>query len=478
MTIRLNLLTTATAAFLVHPLGSVYASTITLNFSGFVTDMVTSGSGSVPATVQVGTPISGRLTYDPDLASTSPSNVWQFYDFALGEAALTVDIAGHTWATADRVQISTQNNFAVLPGLPEQDALRVTGHATGALTFPGALGANDISLTLVDQSASVALLSSTALPTSDDDLNLSFASTFGSIQTYSAGFQDLTEIYFSIDPRSITFQSEPPTILPDIARTNFSDYFLVTQSNGDLGRFDFQFDWELADDSFRISVDIQLTGDVEAASSYIPIWEAGIEAIWSNGANFSDGVNVFDFVFDVNFVSGPGHYSVEVVDGPGRTDTDTWFLDLGPIMGWSQDYHDETAAHEFGHFLGLYDEYIDGFTDPTADFDDICRNETVLGIPIPLTRTGTFCNSLMADLGPVQERYYEHLLDILEGRLDLEFIVAMAPTGYYDFDYPQLLAGAEGVLPVSPSQVPVPLPILSLALALLSLLAVNKRVRP
>jgi len=51
---------------------------------------------------------------------------------------------------------------------------------------------------------------------------------------------------------------------------------------------------------------------------------------------------------------------------------------------------DEVAAHEFGHMLGLYDEYSGPGTDPNADPNDICRPTfTVFGIPSGVN-TGTF----------------------------------------------------------------------------------------
>jgi len=69
-----------------------------------------------------------------------------------------------------------------------------------------------------------------------------------------------------------------------------------------------------------------------------------------------------------------------------------WYTDHP--SGWPNSYEGVLAAHEIGHMLGLYDEYYGGAVDPTTLFYTT--------------------NTLMSDLGPVQERYYSDMLSWLE----------------------------------------------------------------
>jgi hypothetical protein len=90
-----------------------------------------------------------------------------------------------------------------------------------------------------------------------------------------------------------------------------------------------------------------------------------------------------------------------------------WYTDSP--SGWSNDYQDEIAAHEFGHMIGLYDEYSGGAVNPDG-----------------FTTTG----ALMADLGPVHERYYEDILAWLEGASGRDLSLAPAPYPPYASDPP------------------------------------------
>jgi len=83
------------------------------------------------------------------------------------------------------------------------------------------------------------------------------------------------------------------------------------------------------------------------------VWEKEIEDTWNNKFKFrrSDGKGKpVDITFDVQFVDDPDIcFIVIVMPESGRSDETTWYAEQKK----------GTAAHEFGHMLGLLDEYSD-----------------------------------------------------------------------------------------------------------------------
>ena len=77
-------------------------------------------------------------------------------------------------------------------------------------------------------------------------------------------------------------------------------------------------------------------------------WENGIESTWHHrwGCGHS-GELPCRLSFDVQWVGSSQHHTVRVRPGPERSNMTTWdTMDTGNV-----------AAHEFGHMLGLVDEY-------------------------------------------------------------------------------------------------------------------------
>ena len=138
-------------------------------------------------------------------------------------------------------------------------------------------------------------------------------------------------------------------------------------------------------------------------------WAEGIEKYWGSeisGERFSivDSSDRYPIYFDVNFVDGalPADFIISVVDGVGRTETSTWYTTLA---GWGNDFQDEAAAHEFGHYLGLYDEYKGGTLEPFGP-GWLCDSSKPLSDPVNAS-----CDGLMGDLRlPTLDRYYEDFL--------------------------------------------------------------------
>lgn len=104
-----------------------------------------------------------------------------------------------------------------------------------------------------------------------------------------------------------------------------------------------------------------------------PAWEKEIERVWSNRFALVTGNGSYPIVVDVVFKGASLRHDVIVLPGGGRrSDELTWHVMDTP----------QTAAHEFGHMLGLYDEYVGGAQDPRGkvyDLDSIMTSCPVTG---------------------------------------------------------------------------------------------------
>ncbi|MGB3691679.1 MAG: hypothetical protein WA865_14180 [Spirulinaceae cyanobacterium] len=217
-----------------------------------------------------------------------------------------------------------------------------------------------------------------------------------------------------------------------------------SKTSGDFG-WNYQYEWEFIDQMMKISLDIALIGD--DPGHLVNIWEEGIENTWGNTYDIIDGNFAYPLLFDVNFVNEDADQVVTIHAEAGHTNMTNWFLDLS--SSWGEEYHDEIAAHEFGHMLGLYDEYEGGAVNP--DVDNI------------------FTDSLMADLRDTQPRHYEDILQLLidETSRDLSLALATLSAPYKDEPTPNF------VHTEAPLTETVPEPNITLALALLSLLMLS-----
>jgi hypothetical protein len=82
-----------------------------------------------------------------------------------------------------------------------------------------------------------------------------------------------------------------------------------------------------------------------------PLWEKGIERIWNNSfALETTSGQRYPMIVDVSFRGPHFHHDVIVRPGNGRTDELNWNILDSP----------ELVAHEFGHMIGMYDEYEKG----------------------------------------------------------------------------------------------------------------------
>ncbi len=108
--------------------------------------------------------------------------------------------------------------------------------------------------------------------------------------------------------------------------------------------------------AFTVSSKINLTGD--NPGGLVSTWEQGIEKLWSNKYCLSDGSASYAIKVDVQFTDVDADYDVAVHNSYGACDLLNWYTDTA----WGPSYQDELAAHEFGHMIGMFDEYAGGAT--------------------------------------------------------------------------------------------------------------------
>jgi hypothetical protein len=120
------------------------------------------------------------------------------------------------------------------------------------------------------------------------------------------------------------------------------------------------YEWTAAFEQIwtHIIVRIQLNPDAgilfDTMNNLMTTWKNGIENTWSNqwGCEHPGEANC-RLTFEVQWVNANQHHSVRVRTGPAPTNSGNW------------DLYDTSASasHEFGHLIGLTDEYS---TDPNC----------------------------------------------------------------------------------------------------------------
>ncbi|MBX9605909.1 MAG: hypothetical protein K2Y51_06770 [Gammaproteobacteria bacterium] len=130
------------------------------------------------------------------------------------------------------------------------------------------------------------------------------------------------------------------------------------QENRADGGFAWRVRFDLASQNGDVitTLRVKLTGADPGDSR--AVWLAGTREIWNNKVVFDDGVRLYESKLNFSFVTSGEHRSVRVHAGTGHFDLDNWYVDSDFPPG----FDDENAAHEVGHMLGNFDEYVGGAT--------------------------------------------------------------------------------------------------------------------
>ncbi|WP_199609778.1 hypothetical protein [Flocculibacter collagenilyticus] len=159
-------------------------------------------------------------------------------------------------------------------------------------------------------------------------------------------------------------------LISDISPEKISERF----TSGRYG-WNSNYDISFINQDLIVDVDVYLAG-ANASTALLNTWKTGIKSIWGDSFDIFDGTYFYDIVFNIDWVtqysSNDFDYVLNVHEGSGRANMTNWYNN----SNWTEWYHRRVAAHEFGHMVGIYDEYAGGAVDPQTG---LTRNDSIMG---------------------------------------------------------------------------------------------------
>lgn len=171
-----------------------------------------------------------------------------------------------------------------------------------------------------------------------------------------------------------------------------------------------KYTWRINDSAKTVTVTVKLKFTGIDPPGLVDGWLAAIQAMWNrfNIVN-ADGSDSYELIFDPQRVNSRPDNEVEIMAGNGRSNAGQWYSE-------DPDSND-TACHEFGHMVGLEDEYQRAHADYTrltgeepdsgattgdADPADIARElHDALGVAVEADRV-TAAKGVITSHGLVQ----------------------------------------------------------------------------
>lgn len=139
--------------------------------------------------------------------------------------------------------------------------------------------------------------------------------------------------------------------------------------------WDSGYDISFNNQNLVIDINIKLQG-LDPGDALRASWKTGIENIWGKSFDIFDGTYYYDTVFNVHWVDSSPHQVVTVVSGFGYTSAHDWGI------GAPASSQPSLAAHEVGHFFGLWDEYVGGPVDPV---NPVIRPDSLMSLSLGKT---------------------------------------------------------------------------------------------
>jgi hypothetical protein len=118
------------------------------------------------------------------------------------------------------------------------------------------------------------------------------------------------------------------------------------------------YSWKITDSAVEVTVKFHFTGGGAQRATIINNAFNGIKRVWNSFKIKKEGAEeALDLVFiPAEAPAGTDVSTVSLVAKNGRSDAGTWYLS-------DPDLNSKTAPHEFGHMIGLEDEYQRSHTD-------------------------------------------------------------------------------------------------------------------
>lgn len=174
-------------------------------------------------------------------------------------------------------------------------------------------------------------------------------------------------------------------------------------NKGPFGPYGWDYSYTRSFDGTKLVKDIQikfnfdadLKYDADQKAGYISKVISGVEGIWDNKYSIKDVATgkLYPILVEIT-TAGPFNQTVQVHDGAGRSNMLNWYVgDASPVN-----------AHEVGHMMGLYDEYIGGAVDkypnPTLSNDGVMGLGALNANPVMYARYYQQYYDFMKKLNP------------------------------------------------------------------------------
>ena len=158
---------------------------------------------------------------------------------------------------------------------------------------------------------------------------------------------------------------------------------------GPFGPYSWDYSYTRSFDGNKLVKDIEIDFSFDAALGYTDAQkadykkaaESAVEGVWNNKYAIKDTATgkLIPIIVDIT-LSGPFNQKVQVHQGPGRADMTNWYTGDSASVN----------AHEVGHMMGLYDEYIGGAVDkypgPTLSDDGLMGLGALSDKPVMYSR--------------------------------------------------------------------------------------------
>lgn len=173
-----------------------------------------------------------------------------------------------------------------------------------------------------------------------------------------------------------------------------------------------KYDIDYSRTELRIKVGIKFTGE-KPDNRHLAIWRTGIESKWNSKFHIENGKRLA-IVFEPDFNGPVTHHKVELHKAPPveREDAGNWYVGPNALQTGTAATKDttdgDTASHEFGHLVGMDDEY-------NLTAADYTRYTGAAPPPGPMPADGYDTTSVMggSEKGPIEGRHVRPFVDWL-----------------------------------------------------------------